>query len=690
MATSSTTNSNFVANPLRATNQILQGPYQLEVRKATDFGTPLIRSFDTNDRLSQGITLLAQPGSHIFDGQTFVIGDGINTVVFEYEDVTANNGIKSGHQAIPFNPSSPDYVVARTVRDAINGSEVQAVLPEVSAVLGDGTIVGNGNPTISTSARVNLFGPAHLSIHGFNVTETNDMLGEATPTNIVGQNSPSFLGSGFIGDNPGFPLKTGLDVDLFHLQLERGEVIRLDVDADEIGSELDSALRVFNSNGVELAFSDDDQAPGEFVRLDPFLEFVAQTTGDYFVGVSAFNNSLYDPNVEASGNNGQTGFYQIEITFGAASRADFLLFDDTGDSNQARDQGQVLIHSNRISNSESFGIVVDAGPRDGGTNSDGELNSTPHMGPVRNLFELNTDNLATSAVIENNVLFGNQVGAIRFSGETRPTGEQVGSVPFGRIVNNTLYGVGGSLAPTGSGDVGILIDEFAAPTILNNIVANFDIGIQVVQDGVSENQTIVGGQLYQGNATSNITGVSSQDFGIALDNPDPTALPNGPNCVTDLHDPNALFVNPFAENFYLLPCSRAIDSSVGSLLDRSSFVRVKDPLGIGPSPILAPDNDVTGQLRADDPNVETPNGFGDDVFIDRGGIDRADFAGPTANLVNPTDNDADGIDLRADALSVVQLGAGVISSNFEIRLVDGVEPADPTDGIGIDDTTVLS
>jgi VCBS repeat-containing protein len=690
MATDAISNSTFIGNPLQAGQQILQGPYQLEIRKATDFGTPLIRSFDTNDRLSQGITLLAQPGSHIYDGQTFVISDGINAVTFEYESITANNGVVSGHQVIPFDPSSPDYIVARTIRDAINGAEVQAVLPELSAVLGDGTIVGNGNPTTSTSARVNLFGPAHLSIHGFNIIETNDTLSEATPTNIVGRNSPSFLGSGFIGDNPGFPLKTGFDVDLFHLQLERGESVRIDVDADEIGSELDSSLRVFDINGMQLAFSDDDQAPGEFVRLDPFLQFVAPETGDYFVGVSAFNNASYDPNVEGSGNNGQTGFYQIEITFGAASRADFLLFDDKGDSNLERDQGQILIHSNRIANSASFGIVVDAGPRDGGTNSDGEVNSTPHMGPVRNLFELNTDNLATSVVIENNVLFGNQLGAIRFSGETRPAGGQVGSVPFGRIINNTLFGIGGSLAPTGTVDVGILVDDFAAPTILNNIIANFDTGIRVVQDGVSEIQTIVGGQLYQGNSTSNITGVSSQDFAIALGNPDPTALPNGPNCITDLHDPNALFVNPAAENFYLLPCSRAIDSSIGSLLDRSGFVRVKDPVGIGPSPILAPNTDVTGQLRADDPNVETPSGFGDEVFIDRGGIDRADFAGPTASLVTPVDNDADGIDLRPDALTVVQLGAGIISSNFEIRLVDGVEPADPNDGIGIDDTTVVS
>ena len=157
-----------------------------------------------------------------------------------------------------------------------------------------------------------------------------------------------------------------------------------------------------------------------------------------------------------------------------------------------------------------------------------------------------------------------------------------------------------------------------------------------------------------------------------------------------MHDPNALFVDPVSRNFYLQPCSQAIDNSVGSLLDRAEMVRVRDPLGIPPSPILAPGSDVTGQKRVDDPNVETATGFGEDVFIDRGAIDRADFAGPTANLIVPADNDSEGLDLLGDVSSFVQLEQGVTGASFVIRLVDGVEPADPTDGLGVDDDTVLT
>ncbi|MBI2477869.1 MAG: hypothetical protein HYV60_04255, partial [Planctomycetia bacterium] len=310
---------------------------------------------------------------------------------------------------------------------------------------------------------------------------------------------------------------------------------------------------------------------------------------------------------------------------------------------------------------------------------------------MRNLLELNSDGLAPGVVIENNVIFGGQQGAIHFSGRSRIAGEQVGAVPFGRIVNNTLFGVSGTLLPRiQTNDIGILVDDFAAPTILNNIVANFNTGIRVVPDGVSENLTVVGGQIYQGNAATSISGVAAEDFAINLSNPDPSALPNGPNCRTDLHDPNVLFVDAVNENFYLQPCSNAIDNSVGSLLDRADLVRVRAPLGISPSPILAPENDVTGQKRVDDPNVETASGFGENVFADRGAIDRADFAGPTANLRQPADNDADGIDLRRNEVSIVQLAQGIVGSSFEIRLVDGVEPADPTDGLGVDDQTVVS
>ena len=63
--------------------------------------------------------------------------------------------------------------------------------------LADGTLLGAGSPTPSTTPRVNLFGPVTLKVHATDVEETNDTIADATQTGIVGVDSPSFLGAGY-------------------------------------------------------------------------------------------------------------------------------------------------------------------------------------------------------------------------------------------------------------------------------------------------------------------------------------------------------------------------------------------------------------------------------------------------------------------------------------------------------------
>ena len=98
---------------------------------------------------------------------------------------------------------------------------------------------------------------------------------------------------------------------------------------------------------------------------------------------------------------------------------------------------------------------------------------------------------------------------------------------------------------------------------------------------------------------------------------------------------------------------------------------------------MAPRLDVNGQLRVDDPNVETPSGLGERVFKDRGASDRGDLAGPRAVLLSPT---APGIGTGAGVVTVF----GEAPRFFEIQLVDGLPPADVVPGTGIDDRTVNS
>ncbi len=323
----------------------------------------------------------------------------------------------------------------------------------------------------------------------------------------------------------------------------------------------------------------------------------------------------------------------------------------SGDSNPVRDQGQVVIHSNSISNSAEFGIRYDAGPRDAG-------GSLPHPGAVRNLNEFNTARLVRGVAIANNTINNNAIGGILVSGD--PGTDPLAPVPVGRIYNNTIYG--GELA---SG-VGIRVTESASPTLLNNVLSGLQTGIEVDASSAS---TVVGGTVFHGN-TTNTVGTGLGTF--------PIVVPSS----------EKIFVDPANGNFYPIVGSRVIDSSVDTLQERTELANVMTAIGYSTSPLLAPERDQLGQLRVNDPTVPSPPGQGSNVFKDRGAIERADFAGPTATMFDPQDNDPRGRDLN-NAVNRVRLGAQIVT-NFAVQLVDGVLPTDPALGVGVDDSTVTA
>lgn len=309
------------------------------------------------------------------------------------------------------------------------------------------------------------------------------------------------------------------------------------------------------------------------------------------------------------------------------------VFNGTGDRNQIREQGQIIIDSSFVTDSGSVGIRVDNGTRADGLAHPGSVRTTQEENPLR---------LVPGVVISNNVVARNRGGGILYSGDAGNNPSGVASV--GRIVNNTVYGLGNA--------TGISVNDGASPTLMNNIVANFGTGINV--SGAS---AIIGSTLYQNNGTNSNAGLGT--FPIVL----------GPT--------EQLFVDAASGNFYPAPASRAIDSSLQTLQDNPDIVRVKSPLGGGLSPLLAPSHDVFGQVRGDDAAVATPSGQGGNVFIDRGAIDRVDFFAPVAVLATPEDNGLADID---PDLSEVWVNLPSDLREFRIRLVD--------QGIGIDDTKV--
>lgn len=348
-----------------------------------------------------------------------------------------------------------------------------------------------------------------------------------------------------------------------------------------------------------------------------------------------------------------------------ASVGERIVSTRNGGGNRVRPQGQVVINAARISDSAGFGMTIDAAPRD-------PVTGAPLTGAPRNTITLNSDALAAGAVVMNSEFIGNAAGGIRVSGDAQLQPNGVlwnGMRAFVRLVNNTVVGgsVTGADETFTAGGTGIQVAGNATATLLNNVVVNSSVGISV---DASSSSTVIGGSVFYRN-TNNVGGVATVgQF--------PTIVPNS----------TRVFESIANGNLYPAASSPVIDSSIDSLEDRPSLVAVKGPLGIAPSPILAPLRDIHGQLRVDDPNVETPAGLGERVFKDRGAQDRADFSGPSVKLINPVDNDAAGLDGNA-AETVVELSGGTLRY-FDINILDGLEPSDPSRGVGVNSATVSS
>ncbi|VEP12628.1 hypothetical protein H1P_1570013 [Hyella patelloides LEGE 07179] len=208
--------------------------------------------------------------------------------------------------------------------------------------------------------------------------EPNDTLITAIDTGITSNNSGIFNFNGEIGDNPN--VSTTDDVDLYSLELEAGTVATFDIDASELGSDLDSILRVFDSAGKELAVNDDDDN-----SLDSFIFFPVPTTDTYYAGVSSFANSDYDPNAEGSGDGDFTGLYELIID-------NTLSFTEPNDTlTTAIDTGITSNNSGTFNFSGAIGDNLDVPPT-----SDVDLYSLELHADTRATFDIdNTEGVDT-------------------------------------------------------------------------------------------------------------------------------------------------------------------------------------------------------------------------------------------------------------------------------------------------------
>ena len=98
------------------------------------------------------------------------------------------------------------------------------------------------------------------------------------------------------------------DVDMLTFEGNAGDLITLSAARLE-GFGGFMYLRLFDADGNQLA-ADGFSGNGSNPRI---LNFTLPSTGAYFVGVSGWNNTNYDPTVVNSGRNGGSGDYQLNI-----------------------------------------------------------------------------------------------------------------------------------------------------------------------------------------------------------------------------------------------------------------------------------------------------------------------------------------------------------------------------------------
>ncbi len=147
------------STPADPTSGLVTGSYSVEIRDGSEYVNSLdseqFRAFDTNERLSESVTISALGAAEISDGDTFTLSDGRSEVVFEFEQVDLGNGVEPGRVAVPFTLEKLDLSsgferaetaaeVARNIVTAVNRTDVQAVL-QIPAMLAGGIDSPEGN-----------------------------------------------------------------------------------------------------------------------------------------------------------------------------------------------------------------------------------------------------------------------------------------------------------------------------------------------------------------------------------------------------------------------------------------------------------------------------------------------------------------------------------------------------------------
>lgn len=147
--------------------------------------------------------------------------------------------------------------------------------------------------------------------------DPDDAISEATPLGAI-STTPATRSSS---------ISTDIDVDMFNFNVSTGQTVDFDVDTllNGVGG-LGGYLRLFNASGQILAANDNAAAPGEAtVGFDPYLRYTFAAGGTYYIAVSNFNNTTFNPLTggnDTAGGLHSVGDYQLSVQTPAAAPND--------------------------------------------------------------------------------------------------------------------------------------------------------------------------------------------------------------------------------------------------------------------------------------------------------------------------------------------------------------------------------
>ena len=466
MATSSNVDSGFIADPSPNLTSPAQpitrtqvGSYQLEIRDGSEYvnsaSDQTFRTFETNQRLGNGLTFQVSPAAEIVDGSTFTLSNGVNAVTFEFDVEGTNTGTADG-------------VTQGRVRVLVPAQSKLGTAVNGKVDDGSSTIARNIINAINSASVRNLLGASAVFSDGIDSVSNNriDLNGDVqfvgTRSGVVTPPSLSFkvAAAATIEDGETFTLSDGTNSVTFEYDLVTSTVTGLGngVANGNISILVPAISSLAPNNDGSLTIAQNIVNAINGLATNGQLNLTAA----FFGGATTIDTDQVIPGGIAIELTGNAAFIQdINHPRDGILSVQNLATSKRGDTNRDRsDQGIIMIENSQVSFSQNIGISLNYGPSvvapskagsgsgvtAAGTNNNNVREQATVVHYPRNLAELNSQKLIPGVVVQSNVLAYNSITGIQVSGlpnvvngNTIQT-SAADPVPFDRIVNNTVFG----------------------------------------------------------------------------------------------------------------------------------------------------------------------------------------------------------------------------------------------------------